>query len=301
MDVILLERIAKLGQMGDQVRVKDGYARNFLLPSGKALRATQANKKRFESQRIELEARNLELKREAEAVAEKLAGKSFILIRQAGETGQLYGSVSSRDIAEVVTAGGFTTNRNQIVLKSPIKTIGLHEVPVHLHAEVEVPITINVARSPEEAERQAKGEAIECRRRGLHGRSRPRSRRRARRSRRRGRLTLEPQTAPTASQPLVSSKSRDRRRADDAASQSFGEECRHAPTGSGSVPAERVRARAAAGATSWQSRGIAKNSRNILKYAHCGLRSRLRRASTFCSRCSNRCATRLRLRIMTRR
>jgi large subunit ribosomal protein L9 len=160
MEVILLERIAKLGQMGEKVRVKDGYARNFLLPSGKALRATEANKKRFESQRVELETRNLEMKREAESVGEKLSGKSFILIRQAGETGQLYGSVSTRDIAEVVTAGGFTTNRNQIVLKTPIKAIGLHEVPVHLHAEVEVPITINVARSPEEAERQAKGEAI---------------------------------------------------------------------------------------------------------------------------------------------
>jgi large subunit ribosomal protein L9 len=161
MEVILLERIAKLGQMGDQVRVKDGYARNYLLPSGKALRATENNKKRFESQRIELETRNLELKREAEAVAEKLAGKSFILIRQAGETGQLYGSVSTRDISDAITAGGFTTSRNQIVLKTPIKAIGLHEVPVHLHAEVEVPITINVARSPQEAERQAKGEAMD--------------------------------------------------------------------------------------------------------------------------------------------
>lgn len=160
MEVILLQRIAKLGQMGDQVRVKDGYARNFLLPTGKALRATEANKKRFESQRKELEARNLEQKSEAQAVAEKLTGKSFVLIRQAGETGQLYGSVSSRDIADAVTAGGFNTNRNQIVLKTPIKTLGLHEVPVHLHAEVEAPITINVARSPEEAERQAKGETI---------------------------------------------------------------------------------------------------------------------------------------------
>ncbi len=161
MEVILLERIAKLGHMGDQVRVKDGYARNFLLPSGKALRATEANKKRFESQRIELETRNLELKREAEAVAEKLAGKSFIIIRQAGETGQLYGSVSTRDIADAVTAGGFTTSRNQIVLLTPIKSIGLHEVPIHLHAEVEVQITINVARSPQEAERQAQGEAMD--------------------------------------------------------------------------------------------------------------------------------------------
>jgi large subunit ribosomal protein L9 len=161
MEVILLERIAKLGQMGDQVRVKDGYARNFLLPSGKALRATEANKKRFESQRVELETRNLALRQDAEAVAEKLAGQSFILIRQAAETGQLYGSVSTRDIAEVVNAGGFKTSRNQIVLKTPIKSIGLHEVPVHLHAEVEVPITINIARSAAEAERQAKGEAMD--------------------------------------------------------------------------------------------------------------------------------------------
>lgn len=161
MEVILLERVAKLGQMGELVRVKDGYARNFLLPNGKALRATDANRKLFESQKAEREARNLELKREAEAVGEKLAGQSFILIRQAGETGQLYGSVSPRDIAEAITSGGFTTNRNQIVLKSPIKAIGLHEVPVHLHAEVEVPVTVNVARSPQEAERQAKGEAMD--------------------------------------------------------------------------------------------------------------------------------------------
>jgi large subunit ribosomal protein L9 len=161
MEVILLERVAKLGQMGDQVRVKDGFARNFLLPAGKALRATAANKKRFESQKVELEARNLELKREAEAVGEKLGGQSFILIRQAAETGQLYGSVSPRDIAEVATTGGFAMNRNQVVLKAPIKAIGLHEVPVHLHAEVEVAITINVARSQQEAERQAKGEAMD--------------------------------------------------------------------------------------------------------------------------------------------
>jgi large subunit ribosomal protein L9 len=160
MEVILLERIAKLGQMGDQVRVKNGYARNFLLPGGKALRATEANKKRFEDQRAQLEARNLELKTEATAVAEKLAGQSFIIIRQAGETGQLYGSVSTRDVAEAATAGGFSLSRNQVALKTPIKDIGLHTVPVQLHPEVEVTVTINVARSPEEAERQAKGEAI---------------------------------------------------------------------------------------------------------------------------------------------
>jgi large subunit ribosomal protein L9 len=146
--------------MGDRVRVKDGFARNYLLPGGKALRATEANNKRFEDQRVQLEARNLELKTEAAAVAEKLDGQSFIIIRQAGETGQLYGSVSTRDIAEAVTAAGFSVSRNQVALKSPIKAIGVHAIPIQLHPEVEVPITINVARSPEEAERQAKGEKI---------------------------------------------------------------------------------------------------------------------------------------------
>ena len=160
MEVILLERVANLGHMGDTVRVKDGFARNFLLPRGKALRATEANKKRFEDQRVHLEARNLELKTEATAVAEKLGGQSFIIIRQAGETGQLYGSVSTRDIAEAVSAAGFNLSRNQVALKSPIKSIGVHAIPIQLHPEVEVPITINVARSPEEAERQAKGEKI---------------------------------------------------------------------------------------------------------------------------------------------
>jgi large subunit ribosomal protein L9 len=160
MEVILLQRVAKLGQMGETVRVKNGYARNFLLPTGKALRATEANKKRFAEQRVELEAHNLERKSEAQTVAEKLGGQSFIIVRQAGETGHLYGSVSARDISEAVSAGGFTTNREQIVLTAPIKTLGLHQVPVHLHPEVECTITINVARSPEEAERQAKGEAI---------------------------------------------------------------------------------------------------------------------------------------------
>jgi large subunit ribosomal protein L9 len=160
MEVILLERIAKLGQMGDKVRVKNGYARNFLLPGGKALRATEANKKRFEDQRAQLEARNLELKSEASAVAEKLGGQSFIIIRQAGETGQLYGSVSTRDIAEAVTTSGFSLSRNQVILKTPIKEVGLHPIPLQLHPEVEVTVTINVARSPEEADRQARGEEI---------------------------------------------------------------------------------------------------------------------------------------------
>ena len=163
MEVILLERVARLGQMGERVRVKDGFARNFLLPRGKALRATEGNAKRFETQRVQLETRNLELKSEASAIAETLDGQSFVIIRQAGETGQLYGSVSTRDIAEVVTAGGFSALRNQIALSTPIKAIGLHTVPVQLHPEVEAKVIINVARSPEEAERQAKGEEINVR------------------------------------------------------------------------------------------------------------------------------------------
>jgi large subunit ribosomal protein L9 len=160
MEVILLERVVKLGQMGDTVRVRDGFARNFLLARGKALRATAANKTRFESERAQLELRNLETRNEAAAVAEKLDGQAFIVIRQAGETGQLYGSVSTRDVAEAATAGGFSVGRGQIVLATPIKSIGLHEVPVQLHPEVTAKITINVARSPAEAERQALGEEI---------------------------------------------------------------------------------------------------------------------------------------------
>lgn len=160
MEVILLERVAKLGQMGETVKVRDGYARNFLLARGKALRATEPNKKHFELQRAQIEARNLEAKKEAEGVAEKLDGQTFVIIRQAGESGHLYGSVATRDIAEAATAGGFSLNRNQIVLTHPIKALGLHQVPVHLHAEVDVKITVNVARSEEEAERQARGELV---------------------------------------------------------------------------------------------------------------------------------------------
>ncbi len=160
MEVILMERVAKLGLMGEVVRVKDGYARNFLLPQGKALRATEANRKKFESQRAQLEARNLELKQEAEKIGEKVNGKSFVILRQAGESGQLYGSVSTRDIADIITAGGFTINRNQVVIQSPIKSLGLHNVPLHLHAEIDVSVTINVARSADEADRQARGESL---------------------------------------------------------------------------------------------------------------------------------------------
>ncbi|CAN7302135.1 50S ribosomal protein L9 [Aminobacter aminovorans] len=160
MDVILLERISRLGQMGDTVKVKDGFARNFLLPKGKALRANEANKKKFEGQRAQLEARNLERKSEAQQVADKLDGKSFIIVRSAGETGQLYGSVSTRDIADLLIAEGFTIARNQVELNQPIKTIGLTNVAIALHAEVEVTITLNIARTADEAERQSKGETL---------------------------------------------------------------------------------------------------------------------------------------------
>jgi large subunit ribosomal protein L9 len=146
--------------MGDVVTVKDGYARNFLLPQKKALRATEANRARFESQRAQLEANNLELKKEAEAVAERLNGQTFVAIRSAGDTGQLYGSVSTRDIAECVTEGGFTIDRRQVVLERPIKTLGLHETTVALHPEVTVSVILNVARSEDEAERQSRGEDV---------------------------------------------------------------------------------------------------------------------------------------------
>jgi large subunit ribosomal protein L9 len=160
MEVILLERISRLGQMGETVKVKDGFARNFLLPQGKALRANEANKKKFEGQRAQLEARNLERKSEAQKVAEKLDGKSFTVIRAAAETGQLYGSVSTRDIADLLTAEGFSVGRNQVELNQPIKAIGLTNIALALHPEVDVTITLNIARSPDEAERQAKGETL---------------------------------------------------------------------------------------------------------------------------------------------
>ena len=160
MQVILLERVEKLGQMGDEVRVKDGFARNFLLPKKKALRATKANREFFQTQKAHLEAHNLERKKDAEAIAKKLDGQSFILIRQAGDRGQLYGSVSPRDVAAVVEAGGFKIDRNQVQISQAIKAIGLFTLPVVLHPEVRVNITINVARSEDEAERQARGENV---------------------------------------------------------------------------------------------------------------------------------------------
>ena len=160
MQVILLERIGRLGQMGDVVNVKDGYARNFLLPQKKALRATEDNRARFDKDRAQLEARNLELKKEAEAVAAKLGGKTFLAIRQAGDTGQLYGSVTSRDISEVITAGGFSLDRRQVVLDRPIKTLGLQPIRIALHPEVLVNVSLNIARSQDEADRQARGEDV---------------------------------------------------------------------------------------------------------------------------------------------
>lgn len=160
MQVVLLERVEKLGQMGDVVKVKDGFARNYLLPKKKALRATKANLTFFESQRVQLEGQNLERRKEAEQVGEKLRGKSFVLLRQAGDRGQLYGSVSPRDIADAIGAGGFTIARTQVPLDKAIKTIGLHPIVVVLHPEVRVTVTMNVARTEDEAERQARGEDV---------------------------------------------------------------------------------------------------------------------------------------------
>ena len=161
MQVILMERVAKLGQMGDVVDVKPGFARNFLLPQGKAMNATDANKAQFEAQKAQLEARNLETKKEAEALAEKLGGQQFIVIRQASDAGALYGSVTTRDAAEAATAEGFTVDRGQVALELPIKYLGLHDVLVTLHPEVTVSFTLNVARSTEEAELQASGKSIQ--------------------------------------------------------------------------------------------------------------------------------------------
>jgi large subunit ribosomal protein L9 len=160
MEVILLERVVKLGQMGEVVRVRDGYARNFLLPNGKALRATKDNRAKFESMKAHLEARNLELKGDAEKVGAKLNGQSFVVIRQASDTGQLYGSVSPRDLVAILNDGGFSVARGQISLNTPIKAIGLHKVPLALHPEIDVSITVNVARSHDEAERIARGENV---------------------------------------------------------------------------------------------------------------------------------------------
>lgn len=160
MEVVLLERIAKLGQMGDVVSVKDGYARNFLLPQGKALRANKENLVRFESQKAQLETENLERKQDAEAVKAKMDNHSVVVIRQSGDTGQLYGSVNSRDIAAALTASGFSVARNQVVLNTPIKVLGIYSIRIVLHPEVDSVIQVNVARTQDEAERQARGEVV---------------------------------------------------------------------------------------------------------------------------------------------
>ncbi|ABD07166.1 LSU ribosomal protein L9P [Rhodopseudomonas palustris HaA2] len=164
MEVILLERVAKLGQMGELVRVKDGYARNFLLPRGKALRATAANRDKYEHMKADLEARNIAAKAEAAKVAEKIDGHNVIVIRQASETGQLFGSVSVRDIVTSFEAEGVMISRSQILLDAPIKTIGKHAIEVAVHPEVEVGVSVTVARSAEEAERINRGEDISTRR-----------------------------------------------------------------------------------------------------------------------------------------
>ena len=164
MDVILLERVGRLGQMGDVVRVKDGFARNFLLPRGKALRATAENRTRFDSMKSELQARSEALKGEATTVVKKIDGKSFTVLRQASESGQLFGSVSPRDLVSLLAEGGFTVNRNQISLNAPIKTIGQHKVPLLLHPEIETSINVIVARNADEAARIARGEDVSQRR-----------------------------------------------------------------------------------------------------------------------------------------
>ena len=161
MQIVLLERVAKLGQMGEVVEVRNGYARNFLLPQGKALRATEANMKRFETDRAQLEVRNLEAKKEAEVVARKLDRQTFVVIRSASDGGALYGSVTTRDISDAATAGGFSLDRRQVVLDHPIKDLGVHPIAIVLHPEVEATININVARSREEAEIQASGKTIQ--------------------------------------------------------------------------------------------------------------------------------------------
>ena len=161
MQVILLERVAKLGQMGEVVNVKPGFARNFLLPQGKAMRASDANIKKFEGQKAQLEAQNLETRKEAEAFAQQIDGQTFVIIRSASDGGALYGSVTTRDVAEAATAGGFSLDKRQVILIAPIKDLGIHPVTVRLHPEVDAQISVNVARSPEEAELQASGKSIQ--------------------------------------------------------------------------------------------------------------------------------------------
>jgi large subunit ribosomal protein L9 len=159
-ELILLQRVEKLGQMGEKVKVKPGYARNFLLPQKKAIRASKANLERFEAERVQLEAQNIKRREEAERVAERVVGLSVVIIRQAGESGGLYGSVTARDVADACSAAGLGVSRQQVILEHPIKMLGLARVRVVLHPEVSIPVTVNVARSPEEADKQARGEAV---------------------------------------------------------------------------------------------------------------------------------------------
>ena len=159
-ELILLQRVDKLGQMGDVVKVKPGYARNFLLPQKKAIRASKTNIAQFAEQRAQLEAQNIKHREEAERVAERVGNLTVVIIRQAGESGSLYGSVTPRDISDMCTGAGLTVNRQQVILPAPIKTLGLTEVRVVLHPEVSIPVTVNIARSPEEAEKQVRGEAV---------------------------------------------------------------------------------------------------------------------------------------------
>jgi large subunit ribosomal protein L9 len=161
MQIILMERVAKLGQMGDVVNVKQGFARNFLIPTGKAMRASEANITSFEAQKSQMEARNLETKSEAEALAVKLNGQQFIVIRSASDAGSLYGSVTTRDAVEAASAAGFSLDKKQVILMAPIKDLGIHDLSVRLHPEVESKIELNVARSPQEAELQAAGKSIQ--------------------------------------------------------------------------------------------------------------------------------------------
>ena len=205
MQVILLERVAKLGQMGEVVAVKDGYARNFLLPQGKALRATEANVKRFETESAQLEARNLEAKKEAEKVAAKLDGQTFVVIRSASDGGALYGSVTTRDVADAATEGGFTLDRRQVVLDQPIKELGLHPVTVALHPEVDATITLNVARSRRRPNcRPPASRSRSCGRGRGRGRVRdPGALRRHRRRRRRERPAADPLIDPTCVAALI--------------------------------------------------------------------------------------------------
>ncbi len=162
MQVILLERVAKLGQMGEVVKVKDGYARNFLLPQGKAMRANESNIAKFEQSKATLETRNVETRAEAQALADNVDGQTFVIIRSASDGGALYGSVTTRDVADAATTGGYPLDRKQIVLIQPIKDLGIHLVNVRLHPEVEASISVNVARSPQEAELQAAGKSIQA-------------------------------------------------------------------------------------------------------------------------------------------